>query len=197
MRIARPFRRLLLAAIATLTLLGALSITGRPARAESSAAAAQSTAPENSTDLDQILFLQIMPIKNGPNRGKDAYTLAWIPAPIQKYCLGKTHDSCASMDYCLRTTNRDVSMCRNLGAALTHMPAYPRDMSPRRMLSITLFPPSTMQGFDLLQKLAATMPHTTPQLFSMSARVKARVRLTRRPDDDDLTILAILSTPPF
>src|SRR5579863_6650570 len=194
MQAARPFRRLVPAAILTFALL--CLFPDRAARAEPGVAFAQS-APDNSTDLDQILFLQLMPLKNGPNAGKDAYTLSWIPAPLQKYCLGKTFDSCAHMDFCLRTTTPTIAMCKNLGSALTRMPPYPRGMSPRRMLSITLFPPSTMQGFDLLQKLAESMPHTSPQLFSMAARVKARVRLTRRPDDDDLTVLAILSVAPF
>ena len=184
------FRKPSLAAIFAFALLG-LCI-GIPHHASAEGAQAESSA-----DLEQILFVQIMPVKNGPTHAKEAYTLSWIPAPLQKYCLGKPFESCSSMDYCLRTTNRDVSMCRKLGSALAHMPAYPPNMAPRRMISITLFPPSTMKGFDLLQKLAGTMPHSSPQLFSMTARVKARVRLTRKPDDDDFSVLEILAASPF
>jgi hypothetical protein len=197
MHTARPLRSFVLAPIVTLALLSTLLCTQRSASAEPVLAAAQSAATENSTELNQILFLQILPPPKGLKNGKESFSLSWIPTPIQRYCLGKPFEACSSMDYCLRTTNRNVSMCKNLGSALTHMPAYPRAMTPRRMLSVVLFPPSTMQGFDLLQKLAATIPHTTPQIFSLNARVKARVRLTQKPDDDDLTILEILAIAPF
>ena len=197
MHAARRLPKPTLAAHVALGLLGALFCIHRSASAETGLASAQPSASQNSTELDQVLFVEVMSIRSGPNAGKDAYTLSWIPAPLQRYCLGKTPQACATMDFCLRTTTPTVSMCRNLGSALTRMPAYPRGMSPRRMLSITLIPPSTMQGFDLLQKLAETMPQSSPQVFSMAARVKARVRLTPRPDDDDLTILEILSSAPF
>jgi len=183
-------------AIVFCVMLATLATFDRDGSSAPDFAIAQSPA-QDSTDLDQILFVQVLPPPKGFKNAKEAYSLSWIPTPIQRYCLGKTHQNCASMDFCLRTTTPNVSTCRNLGSALAHMPAYPRDMSPRRMLSITLFPPSTMQGFDLLQKLAETMPRSSPQLFSMAARVKARVRLTRKPDDDDFSVLSILSAAPF
>lgn len=192
----RPLQRPLLAALVTCLSLGMLFPAVHNATAQSGVAFAQS-ASENSTELDQILFVQILPPPKGFKNGKEAYSLAWIPAPIQKYCMGKTHENCATMDFCLRTTTPNVSMCRNLGSALTRMPHYPPNISPRRMLSIALLPPSTMKGFDLLEKLAATMPRSSPQVFTMSARVKARVRLTRKPDDDDLSVLEILAVAPF
>jgi hypothetical protein len=192
MQAARMFRKPALAAIAASALVLVLLVANR-----GNTAHAQSSTPQNSVELDQILFVQILPLPKGVKNGKDGYTLAWIPAPLLKYCLGKTHQACATMDFCLRTTSPEIAMCRNLGSALTRMPRYPANMNPRRMLSIALLPPSTMQGFDLLEKLAATMPHTQPQLFSPSARVKARVRLIHKPDDDDFNVLAILSAAPF
>jgi hypothetical protein len=55
-----------------------------------------------------------------------AVQLVWIPEPLEKYCLGKTHEQCASMDFCIRTTTRNVSTCRNLALDLAHLPAYER-----------------------------------------------------------------------
>jgi len=43
------------------------------------------------------------------------------------------------MDFCIRTTTKNVSTCRNLAVDLAHLPAYPPDMRPRRMLSIYLY----------------------------------------------------------
>jgi hypothetical protein len=193
MQTARLSRRPTVAAIAACVLFGALLCIDRSATAAPPPPVALPSATENSTDLDQILFVQTLPAR----AGKEAYALTWIPAPLQKYCLGKSQQACAAMDFCLRTTTPDIRMCKNLGSALTHMPAYPREMSPRRMLSVVLFPPSTMKGFDLLQKLSETMTRSSPQLFSLAARVKARVSLTRLPDDDDLRILEILAAAPF
>jgi hypothetical protein len=187
MKISLHLRTLASGALLVCALLGNPLDLARPASAQSPA------AQPNSVDLEQILFIQTMPLKNG----KDGYVLAWIPVPIQKYCLGKTSQQCATMDFCLRTTTPSVAMCRNLGSALQRMPRYPRDMSPRRMLSVVLIPPSTMNGFDLLRELVGTRPRSSLQLFSMAARVKARVHFTRQPDDDSFSVLEILAAPPF
>lgn len=188
MQAARLFRKLAVVGLVT----GALVLV-YPVVDGAGDSVAYARSAENGVEVEQVLFVQTLPLKNG----KVAYDLSWIPAPLEKYCLGKSHQACATMDFCLRTTTPSVAMCRNLGAALTRMPRYPRDMSPRRMLTITLFPPSTMPGFDLLQNVAQTLPRSSAQAFSMAGRVKARVRLTQKPDDDDLTILEILSVAPF
>ena len=102
-------------------------------------ALAQSPRPgENSFELEPSLFVQIPGGKITPG----AVQLVWIPEPLEKYCFGKTHQQCASMDFCIRTTTKNVSTCRNLAVDLAHLPAYPPDMRPRRMLSIALIPPS-------------------------------------------------------
>jgi hypothetical protein len=119
------------------------------------------------------------------------------PQAIQHYCFGKTSQQCATMDFCLRTTSPEIAMCRDLGSALTHMPRYPRDMIPRRMLSIAFQPPSMIKGFDILQALAQSVPASSLQRFSMGARIKARIQFTRQPDDDDFNLLEVLSAPPF
>jgi hypothetical protein len=81
--------------------------------------------------------------------------LPWIPEPLEKYCLGKTQAQCAAMDFCIRTTTKNVSMCRNLVMDLAHLPAYPPGMRPRRMLSLGFYPPTMMKGWDELQDFVA------------------------------------------
>ena len=40
-------------------------------------------------------------------------------------------------------------------------------------------------------------PRVSLQRPALSARVKAKVRLTRKPDDDDFDVLEILAVAPF
>ncbi len=155
---------------------------------------AQSTAAAQagSTDMDAILFVQSFPMKDG----HDAIDLVWVPQPIQRLCLGKTEQQCASIDYCIRTTDRDVSMCRNLGMPLSHLPSYPPGMVPRRQFSVALMH-LTPDFFPKLQDFFRHAPKASLQHLSMSARVKARVRYTRKADDDDFQVLEILAVAPF
>ncbi len=111
--------------------------------------------------------------------------------PIQRLCLGKTEQQCASIDYCIRTTNRDVSMCRNLGIPLSRLPSYPAGMLPRRQFSVVLTR-LTPDHFTILQDFFHRAPKASLERLSLSARVKARVRLTRNADDDGLEVLKIL-----
>ena len=99
------------------------------------------------------------------------------------------------MDFCIRTTSKNVSTCRNLAVDLAHLPAYPRDMRPRRMLSIALIPPTIMKGWEELEAYVARTPKDQLEHFSPLARIKAKVRFTRKPDDDDFQVLEILSVP--
>jgi hypothetical protein len=150
-------------------------------------------AQSSSTEMDAILFVQSMPMKNG----QDAIRLVWVPQPIQRLCLGKTAEQCASIDYCIRTTDRDVSMCRNLGIPLSRLPSYPPDMRPRRQLSVVYFAMAPVKGFAMLQDFYHRAPRASLEHLSLSARVKARVRFTRKPDDDDFDVLEILAVAPF
>jgi hypothetical protein len=60
-------------------------------------ALAQSPRPgESSVELQPSLFVQLPGGKSIPG----AVQLVWIPEPLEKYCLGKTHEQCASMDFC-------------------------------------------------------------------------------------------------
>jgi len=145
-----------------------------------------------STEMEAILFVQSHQMKNG----QDAIHLVWVPQPIQRLCLGKTAQQCATIDYCVRTTNRDVSQCRNLGVPLSSLPSYPPDMRPRRQLSVVLLA-LTPNTFPRLQDFYRRAPRASFERLSLSARVKARVRFTRTPEDDDFDVLEILAVAPF
>jgi len=142
--------------------------------------------------MDAILFVQSLHMKNG----QDGIQLVWIPQPLQRLCLGKTAQQCADMDYCIRTTNRDVKMCRSLSVPLSRLPSYPPGMIPRRQLSVSLLR-LTPDYFANLQEFYRRAPRASLERLSLSARVKARVRFTRKPDDDDFDVLDILAVAPF
>ncbi len=156
------------------------------------AAFAQTPRPgESSLELEPSLFVQLPGGKSVPG----AVQLVWIPEPLEEYCIGKTHVQCASMDFCIRTTTKNVSSCRNLAVDLAHLPAYPPDMRPRRMISIGFFPPTIMKGWQELEAYVASAPKDRLEHFSPLARVKAKVAFTRNPDDDDFRVLEIVSVP--
>jgi hypothetical protein len=144
-----------------------------------------------STELEAILFVQ----SPQPDNGKGAIRLVWIPEPIQRLCLGKTAKQCSTIDYCVRTTNPEDNMCRNLRAP--RLPSYPRDMRPRRQMSVYYFPAAPIKNFAMLQDFYHRAPRRSLQRLSLSARVKARVRFTRTVEDDDFDVLEILAVAPF
>jgi hypothetical protein len=155
-------------------------------------AMAQPSRPaESRLELEPSLFVQLPGGKFTPG----AVQLVWIPEPLEKYCIGKTHEQCASMDFCIRTTTKNVSTCRNLAVDLAHLPTYPPDMRPRRMLSIGLIPPTIMKGWDELEEYLARTPKDRLEHFSPLARIKAKVTFIRTPEDDDFRVLEILSVP--
>ncbi len=128
--------------------------------------------------------------------------MLWIPQPLQKYCLGKTAEQCSTIDYCIRTTNKNISMCRSLGVDLRRLPAYPSDIRPRRVLSITYYELDPTKGFDTLPKGFGSLlkffesaPKNTLDRLSTSARIKARIKLIRSSDDDQFELLEILVVP--
>src|SRR5580658_582013 len=130
---------------------------------------------ESSLELEPSLFVQLPGGKITPG----AVQLVWIPEPLEKYCLGKTYEQCASMDFCIRTTSKNVSTCRNLAVNLAHLPAYPPDMRPRRMLSIGLYFPTRMIGWEELQEYVARASRDRLERFSPLARIKVKVTFTR------------------
>lgn len=169
--------------------LGAIGLIG-------GTALAQSSRVESTAELEDYLFV-LNPQGKNVSKG---IVLAWIPQPIQKICLGKTHEQCATIDYCIRTTNPQAARCQNLGVDLTKLRPYPAGMRPRRMLSITYFRivgDGPVPGWPALQAYYDSQPKETLDRFSMAARVKARMKLIRKTDDDDFQILEILAAPPL
>ena len=144
-------------------------------------------------ELEEALFVQ-KPESPGIKGGIE---LLWIPPAVQKYCMGKTHKQCSTVDYCIRTTNCEAAMCQNLGLNVARLPRYPTDVRPKRVLSITYFPVADFKGADLLRSYFERAPADTLNRLSTKGQIKARVRLTRSADDDDFDVLEILSVPPL
>ena len=167
----------------------AAGIIALPAMA---AAQSSTTAKASSTEMEAVLFVQSLHMKDGT----DAIQLVWIPQPLERVCLGKTVEQCSSIDYCIRTTNRNVKMCRELGMPLSRLPSYPPNMVPRRLISVVLTR-LTPDYFRNLQEFYHRSPRPSLEHLSLSTRVKARVRFTRKPDDDDLDVLDVVAVAPF
>jgi hypothetical protein len=159
------------------------------AQAQSASVQAQGGS---TSEIEVVLFVQSLPMKEG----REGIHLIWVPQPLQRFCLGKTAQQCADIDYCIRTTNRDVSICRKLGIPLSRLPSYTPVMVPCRQLSEFFFA-LTPDRFTILQEFFPRVPRASLEHLSMSCRVKARVRFTRNPDDDDFDVLDILAVAPF
>lgn len=161
------------------------------ARSAVEPAAQASSGQGGSVELEEMLFVQAP----GAGAPKGSISLAWLPEPLQKLCLGKTATHCATIDYCIRTTNRDDSRCRNLGVNLARIPNYPPGTRPARMISLTLFKIREYNGngYGMLQNFYNSLPPASLHRFSLNARVKARIQFTRKPDDDDFNLVQILA----
>jgi hypothetical protein len=147
--------------------------------------------PQNPTELEETLFIQNA--KTPPDKG--AIYVMWIPQPVLKYCLGKSGEKCARIDFCIRTTSKDVSICKNLGLDVSHMQGYPPGTRPARVIGITYFPQAPIKGMEILQRFYASKPRATFDTLSMNVRIKARIKFTRKPEDDDYDVLEFL--PPL
>jgi hypothetical protein len=180
-----------LARISNILVRGFYAITVSTLPAMAFAQSAGTAAHPASTELAAILFVQ----SPQPDNGKGAIRLTWIPEPIQRLCLGKTGKQCSTIDYCVRTTNPEDSMCRSLH--IPRLPSYPHDMRPRRQMSVYYFPAAPIKNFAMLQDFYQRAPRRSLERLSLSARVKARVRFTRTPEDDDFDVLEILAVAPF
>jgi hypothetical protein len=145
--------------------------------------------PQKSTqEREEVLFV-LNALTKGAEGG--AHVL-WIPQPLQKYCIGKTAQQCSTIDFCIRTTNRKVAMCQNVGVDLARIPTYPPDTRPRRLLSVTYFPNTPIKGFDTLRNFLAGNP---VDRLSLGARLKGRIKFTRSAEDDDFDLLEVLAAP--
>jgi hypothetical protein len=153
--------------------------------------ALQSPPPQNSIELEEFLFVQ----NANPQGAKGAIYIMWIPQTVLKYCLGKTGEQCAKTDFCIRTTTKNVSTCQNLGLDVSHMHGYPPGTRPERVIGITYFPKAPIKGMDILQSFYASKPRAAFDALSMDVRIKARIKFTRKPNDDDFDVLEFLPAP--
>jgi hypothetical protein len=155
------------------------------------ARSARAQTVSQGVELDEILFVQ------APEHGGDGIIVIWIPEPLQKSCLGKTASQCSAMDFCIRTTSKQVPMCRNLAIPLSRLPSYPANMRPRRMISEGFYKLAPGGPYQPLQDFYKSLPRSSLQRISMTARIKARIRFTRTPDDDDFHLEQVLAAAPF
>jgi hypothetical protein len=98
------------------------------------------------------------------------------------------------MDFCIRTTTKNVSTCRNLAVdlgALARLPSGHASQAhaQRRPLSCP------NEGWEELQDYVAHAPKDRLERFSLLARIKAKITFTRTPEDDGFRVLEILSVP--
>lgn len=150
-------------------------------------------ASAGAQEREEFLFLLNPPA--GP-AFRGAVEVVWIPAPLQKYCLGKTLEHCVAIDYCLRTTNRDVSQCRNLTVDVTKVAKYPAGSWPRRVLAVTYFPAAAeIKGMGGLLQYFKSKPGTEFGRLSSQARFKAKIRVKRSADDDEFDLLEVMAVP--
>ena len=150
--------------------------------------ACASIARAQTTELEETLFIQT-PV----TAGFKGIVFVWIPQPIEKICLGKTVTDCASMDFCIRTTTKSVKMCQSLPVPLARLPQYPPNMRPARVISITLQFPATLPGVDSVRQFMDGAPKESLNRLSLSARVKAKIKFTRTPEDDTFWMEEALS----
>jgi hypothetical protein len=190
MKVLRTCLRLRCATILAAALTAAIPA---PHGSHSGLLMAQSPSGQSgSVELEEFLFVQ------APEHDFAGHPIVvvWLPQPLQKLCLGKTASQCALIDFCIRTTNRQSSQCGNIGVNLARIPRYPPDTRPRRMQSVTLAYLAP-DKFKQLQDFYKSAPKASLQRISMSARIKARIQYTWRPDDDGFQLLDVLAVSPF
>ena len=162
------------------------------------ASLAAPAAQEGATEVEASLFLldaHWKSPKGGPATPA-AISVVWIPQPIQKYCVGKDQQECATIDFCIRTTTKTVAMCKNLPANLRNLPPYPAGTTPPRVFSITysnLAP--NIKGFDTLRQFFDAAPKGSFDRLSLRERIKARVRLTGTANNGNFELLEVLALP--
>lgn len=157
------------------------------------AAFAQASKVQSTVELEDYLYILNPHFQKHP----DAIDLMWIPKTVESLCLGKPFEKCSAIDYCSRTTNQNVSMCRNLGMDLAKLPKYPSDARPKRVLSIVFYQGSLIKGWAALRTYYDSQPPGTFDRVSKSQRIKARIKLIRSTDDDQFELLEVLAVPPL
>jgi hypothetical protein len=174
--------------------LAAITVAGILACGISSTAQSQA---EGVSELQESLFVLNGHVKNA--KGVEipgVLTVVSVPQPIQKYCMGKTPDQCATIDFCIRTTTKSVSMCQKLPPNLRNLPPYPAGMRPNRQYSISFFQGApNIKGFDALRRFYDAAPKGSLDVFSAHARFQAKIRFTKTANDGNFELLEVVSIP--
>jgi hypothetical protein len=156
-----------------------------------------SASIEGPAELEETLFVLNPHLKNPKGVETPGVLLVVsVPQPILKYCMGKTSEQCATIDYCIRTTTKSVAMCQKLPANLRNLPPYPAGMAPNRMFSISFFQGApNIKGFDALRQYFDHAPKGSLDVFSPHGRFKGKIRFTKTATDGEFALLEVLSVP--
>jgi hypothetical protein len=179
------------------TILGAAALFCALPSSTMAAQSPPSAAQPGTFEIEDSLFLQDPHEKD--TKGVEIagpLMVVWVPQPLQKYCLGKTSQQCATIDFCIRTTTKTVKMCQELPANLKNLPPYPAGMRPAREFTITfshLAP--NVPGFDRLRQYFDNAPKGSLDRLTARTRFKAKMQLTRMATDDNVQLLEVLSVP--
>ena len=180
----------------TLLRLAAITMAGMLTCANPFAAQSQSPK-EGASELQESLYVLNPHLKNAKGvEISGVLTVVSVPQPIQKYCMGKTSDQCATIDFCIRTTTKSVAMCQKLPPNLRNLPPYPAGMRPNRQYSISFFQGApNIKGFDALRRFYDAAPKGSLDIFSAHGRFQAKIRFTKTADDGNFELLEVISAP--
>jgi len=161
------------------------------------------SAPPQGAETRQIvdfLYLQNVPAAWRAKGEELQLDLLWIPLPTQKYCVGKTTQQCIDLEYCLRIRDSgsyQPPSCQALKETVARMPGYPPDICPRRVGSHVYYRAArnVIGNFDELVTYFNSRPKAAFDRLSMRERIKAKIELTRTPDDDQFEVLEVLEVP--
>jgi len=152
---------------------------------------------EGASELEESLFLLNAHVKNA--KGVEipgVLTVVSVPQPIQKYCMGKTSNQCAAIDFCIRTTTKSVPTCQKLPPNLRNLPPYPAGMRPNRQYSISFFQGApNIKGFDALRRFYDAAPKDALDILSAHGRFQAKIRFTKTANDGNFELLEVVSVP--
>lgn len=148
-------------------------------------------AQSPTTGLETFLYIQNTHNTQRP----DSIYLLWIPEPVLKYCLNRPTQDCINIDFCIRTTTKQVKQCQNLPIDISHITRYSQETQPRRVLGVTVYRMVGLKGWDSVLAYFKSQPPGAFDRLTPSTRIKALVKFTRNPDDDSFNLLEVLQVP--
>jgi hypothetical protein len=190
---SRSLKSMFRAAACAITALVCASAQGLAKNPSPVVSAPAYEGQSGAIEMEQKLFVQVPDFAGGAN----SIVLVWLPKPLESVCLGRTMKECSTIDFCIRTTNPDAAMCRNLGIPRAHLSHYPPEMQPHRMISVVLRAPGDSNGFALLKNFYSKAPKDALQRLSTNATIRAKIRYTSNPSDEGFYLMEVISVPPL